>query len=250
MAKVRNRSTTLDSSRVRAWAAKKSITDLRSFKDHFDAYLKDEKGRSSTAPDNAWKGKKIDKTRAEKIAEFLGCNLTDLTTNENRWQALTNSEMYKRQFFQLRTSDSYSLGLIESIHTTAEDLETIPVTSGFQLEIIGQEKDRILILFQSKRDFHILAPINMPEGYDYLFQTSLLLYPQEIPFYFDQSMGTGWRKITVIRSPYLDIMPISDPSFPITYTELESIAYKIQMSHTTPDRQEKLAIESREFVLI
>jgi hypothetical protein len=207
----------------------------------------------------------MDDSQAKLIADFLECGLTDLMFDESRslWDELTHDDTYKQNFFKLLTHNDASLELIESVRTissTLESLDQVSITSGFRFKISGQEKDKVLIVIQSRDAFNIIAPINMPSeaGYSPTFSDTNLIYPQSQadPLMFKESMGLGWRKVTVIRSPYLKILRRMDVSIPITYTELEAIAHKIKLSHTGLEEQEKqekkkkLAIESQEFVLI
>lgn len=70
--KQRSRSVVLDPLKVRKLAASRGMNSLIAFEAAFLRYLQATPGVSSTIPSNAWKGRKVDKNRANELARFLG----------------------------------------------------------------------------------------------------------------------------------------------------------------------------------
>ena len=70
----RDRSVKLDPLKVKNRAEMRGITSLNRFEREFLRYIGQPPDTHSTAPANAWYGKKLDKNKAMTIAVFLGLN--------------------------------------------------------------------------------------------------------------------------------------------------------------------------------
>ncbi len=229
---TRNRGVILDRACVRARCYEVGIKSLAQLQINYLKYTeKANLGGSTDSADKAWLGKKLDKKRAEIIADILGlgADYTKLMTPpEPPWLSLLRDGDRTQMPVEIVPEDTH-LGLIRfGWEQEQQELPEFANGSFWRLRLRTQlNKPKMFAILRSEQEFAQIAPIAYP-GFELSKSGGELLYPAGQPLQFSPNYAPGTRELIVVIAEQLPVSPLTpDDNYLKSQSELHTIAAQI-----------------------